>query len=300
MAQNPITIEALTALDAIDRRGSYAKAAEELDKATSALSYTVQKLEEQLGVTLFQRQGRRAVLTPSGKLLLEEGRKILGATHYLADQVKELSTGLEPRLRIGVESTTFLEPLFTAIAVLLEEHPNLEVDIQECVLNGGWESLEFDQIDLLVGAPSPVPLQKGFRAVPIPHAEMTLAVSREHPLARHAGDGPSIARELPKYRRVVTHDTARQHVMRNEGLTTGKQVLYVQNMAQKIQAQRAGLGVGHLPRKLIQSLLNDGDLVELASKTETTSEHERHLAWKITNKGKALRRLTELLSKANL
>ena len=96
MSYSPITLDALQALDAIDRRGSFAKAAEELEKATSALSYTVQKLEEQLGVTLFQRQGRRSVLTPSGRLLLEEGRKILVATTYLADQVKELATGWEP------------------------------------------------------------------------------------------------------------------------------------------------------------------------------------------------------------
>ena len=49
MSQLPITMDALQALDAIERRGSFAKAAEELNKATSALSYTVQKLEEQLG-----------------------------------------------------------------------------------------------------------------------------------------------------------------------------------------------------------------------------------------------------------
>ena len=53
MGFSPITLDALQAIDAIDRRGSFARAAEELDKATSALSYTIQKLEEQLGVTLF-------------------------------------------------------------------------------------------------------------------------------------------------------------------------------------------------------------------------------------------------------
>ena len=121
MGYSPITLDALQALDAIDRRGSFAKAAEELNKATSALSYTVQKLEEQLGVTLFERQGRRSVLTPSGTLLLNEGRKILGATAFLADQVKELATGWEPRLRIGLESTLELKPFFQALGKLLEE-----------------------------------------------------------------------------------------------------------------------------------------------------------------------------------
>ena len=45
MNKNPITIEALIVLDAIDRRQSFAKAAEELNKATSALSYVVQNLK---------------------------------------------------------------------------------------------------------------------------------------------------------------------------------------------------------------------------------------------------------------
>ena len=65
-SRNLITIEVLETLDAIERRGSFAKAAEELNKATSAVSYAVQKLEEQLNIALFQRQGRRSVVTPAG------------------------------------------------------------------------------------------------------------------------------------------------------------------------------------------------------------------------------------------
>jgi DNA-binding transcriptional LysR family regulator len=298
MRHSPITLDALQVLDAIDRRGSFAKAAEELGKATSALSYTVQKLEEQLGVTLFQRQGRRSVLTASGKLLLDEGRKILGATAYLADQVKELATGWEPRLRLGLESTAERAPFFLALGRLLEEQPNLEIDVQECVLNGGWEALEMDSIDLLVGASAPVPLQKGFRALPIPAADMLLVVAAGHPLALIANDPQAVAEQLPHCRRIVTHDTAKFNVLRNEGLTTGNQVLYVQTMEQKIQSQLAGLGVGHLPRKLIQAHLDSGALVALTTHAPTTENLERYIAWKISNKGKALKRLTQLLSDA--
>ena len=296
MSQFPITLDALQALDTIERRGSFARAADELNKATSALSYTVQKMEEQLGVSLFQRQGRRSVLTPSGRLLLDEGRKILGATAFLADQVKELATGWETRLRIGLESTNEREPFFRALNNLLAEQPNLEIDIQECVLSGGWESLELDKIDLLVGASAPVPLQKGIRAVPITSAEMVLVVAANHPLARIANDPGAIAQQLSHHRRIVAHDTARFNVMRTEGLTTGKLVLYVQNMEQKIQAQLAGLGVGHLPRKMIQEHLDAGELVKLTVEDPTRENTECYIAWKISNKGKALKRLTQLLT----
>ncbi len=298
MPSSPITLDALQALDAIDRRGSFARAAEELGKATSALSYTVQRLEEQLGVTLFQRQGRRSVLTASGRLLLDEGRKILGATAYLTDQVRELATGWEPRLRIALEATTAHAPFFAALNTLLEEQPTLEVDLQESVLSGGWEALEMDRIDLLVGAPGPLPLQKGFRALPIPPADMLLVAAAHHPLTRLVKDPAAVAAQLAEHRRVVTHDTARHNVMRTEGLSTGKQVLYVQTMEQKLQAQLAGLGVGHLPRKLAQPHISKGKLVILNTPEETTGNQERYLAWKISNKGKALKRLAQLLAEA--
>ncbi|MFT5579437.1 MAG: DNA-binding transcriptional LysR family regulator, partial [Paraglaciecola psychrophila] len=90
MRRNPITIEVLETLDAIDRRGSFAKAAEELNKATSAVSYAVQKLEDQLDIALFQRQGRRSVLTPAGRLILAEGRDILQTTARLANKAKQV------------------------------------------------------------------------------------------------------------------------------------------------------------------------------------------------------------------
>ena len=75
--QNPLSLDALRVLDAIERRGSFQAAAEALHKVPSALSYTVQKLESDLGVVLFDRSRQRARLTAAGTLLLERGRKLL-------------------------------------------------------------------------------------------------------------------------------------------------------------------------------------------------------------------------------
>ncbi len=66
----PITLDALEVLDAIDRKGSFAAAANELFRVPSAISYTVQKLEQDLDVVLFRKEGRKAVLTEAGKVLL--------------------------------------------------------------------------------------------------------------------------------------------------------------------------------------------------------------------------------------
>lgn len=74
---SPITLDALRVMDAIDRRKSFAAAAEELYRVPSAISYTVNKLEEELQVELFDRSKRKAELTSVGRLILEQGRHIL-------------------------------------------------------------------------------------------------------------------------------------------------------------------------------------------------------------------------------
>jgi DNA-binding transcriptional LysR family regulator len=292
MPVNPINIDILEILDAIDRRGSFAKAAEELNKATSALSYAIQKLEEQLSITVFQRQGRRSVLTPAGKVLLEEGRTILMATRHLAEKAREVATGWEPKLRIALESTADYSRFFCVLNDFMNEHESLEIDICESVLNGGWEALEQDRVDLIVGAPGPVPLQKGFRAISLPNPPLIPVIATHHPMAKWAHDSQKISEMLPEIRRVVTHDTALTNVARSAGLSLGRRILYVQTMDQKIEAQLAGLGAGHLPLHRIQHYLDQGLLLPLAIPENAT---ENFIAWKISHKGKALSELVDRL-----
>lgn len=291
--RNPITIEVLEILDAIDRRGSFAKAAEELNKATSAVSYAVQKLEEQLDIALFHRHGRRSVLTPAGRLVLEEGRKILNNSARLANMAKEVASGWEPRLRIAVESVHPYPAFFNVLATFLNQHSSMEIDISECILNGGWEALEQDRVDLLVGVPGPVPQQKGFRTIELGHNNLVPVIAAQHPQSGLANNREALTKALPKLRRVITHDTSRTNIVRSAGLSSGKQNFYVQNQDQKKQAILAGIGVGHLPKSRIQHHLNEGRLVEL--NLGKTNQQKIFLAWKIGNKGKGLQALTRLL-----
>jgi DNA-binding transcriptional LysR family regulator len=294
MGRNLISMEVLETLDAIDRRGSFAKAAEELNKATSAVSYAVQKLEEQLDIAVFQRQGRRSVLTSAGRLILEEGREILQATARLANKAKEVATGWEPHISIAVESLQSYPVFFSQLREFLEEHPTIEIDICESVLNGGWEALEQGRVDLIVGSPGPVPLQKGYRAIPLACADLVPVIASEHMLASLVGNPEAFAVALPKVRRIITHDTSTTDVARSAGLSSEGQSFYVQNIGQKVEAILAGIGMGHLPRDRIQKQLDSGELIKL--ELDENSVHENFLAWKISNKGKGLQALTKRLS----
>lgn len=294
LSKSPISIEVLETLDAIERRGSFARAAEELNKATSAVSYAVQKLEEQLDIALFQRQGRRSVLTPAGRLVLEEGREILVHTARLASKAREVATGWETHIRIAAESILSYEKLFEVLREFLLQHPGIGIDVTESVLNGGWELLERDRVDLVVGAPGPVPRHKGFRIVELPGGQLVPVIASTHEYAKLATDRGAISAVLAGLRRVITHDTSLENIKRSAGLSGDGRAFYVQTIDQKIHAIQAGIGIGHLPYDRIRHHLESGSLVEL--NIETDSPNVSYMAWKLNNKGKGLKALTDQLA----
>ncbi|WP_019615614.1 LysR substrate-binding domain-containing protein [Psychromonas ossibalaenae] len=289
---SPITLEALVVLDAIDKRGSYAAAAEQLNKVPSALSYIIQKLEEQLAVTIFQKQGRRAVLTPAGKNLLNEGRLILEATERLAEKTRTIANGWEPKLNIAISSILKTPEIFNVFSAFLQDHPTVEMDIREEILNGAWESLADDKIDLIIGASEPIPKQKGIQTVALCTFDPVFVVSPNHELAKQPQ--PLSIEQVSKYRTVVAHDTASQWVPLTHAVFAQDHFFYVPSIEYKINAQLAGIGCGFLPRNRIRQYLDSGELVELTLDMPRKPV-QLHLAWKVVNQGKALKAVKEML-----
>src|SRR3546814_6522984 len=90
--------------------GSFAKAAEVLHRVPSAITYTVQKLESDLGVQLFDRSGKRAKLTDAGQALVERGRSLLREAESLENCVKRVAHGWELQLTLAIDEIVPLEP----------------------------------------------------------------------------------------------------------------------------------------------------------------------------------------------
>lgn len=294
MATQPLSLDALLVLDAIDRRGSYALAAEELDRVPSAISYSVQKLEESLGVTLFMRVGRNSRLTPAGRFFLDNGRQLLTAAESLQQQTREVATGWEPRIRVALDSAYDPQPLFDAVAEFLCTHPSVDFDIREEVMSGGWEVLENDQVDLLVGGQGPVPGHQGYRSELMPALDMVLVLPPGHELLQK--EGCVTAEDLSGQSLVVVHDSARQLVPRSSRFVPGRSYCFVQSMRHKLCAQLAGVGVGYVPRAWAARWIEEGMLIEKDS--EMTGDPTEHvIAWKLANRGKGLKALIGLIRK---
>lgn len=182
-----LSLDALQILDAIDRRGSFAAAGKALHKVPSTISYTVSKLEQDLGVQLFDRVGPRAQLTQAGQALLEEGRHLLRAARELEMRVRRVASGWEAELTVAVDSMFQPALLAEDVRAFNAVAEQTRVRLISESLSGTWEALLDRRADLLVGAAGEGPSGGGYVVEPMGVVEFVFAVSPSHPLAAAPG-----------------------------------------------------------------------------------------------------------------
>jgi len=280
-----ISLEALQLMDAIDSRGSFSAAAEFLNRVPSAVTHAVRKLEEALDVELFQREGRKARLTPAGRVLLEEGRHLLRSADMLQDRVQRVARGWETELRLAVDGVIDLAELMPLVAEFDKLQCGTRLRISQEVLGGSWDALLTGRADLAIGAKGEPPPGSGLVVQAWGQVDFVLAVAPQHPLA--SAPQPITAEEISQHRVIAIADTSRELAARNAGLRTGPSTLTVPTIEAKAAAQMAGLGVGHLPRFRVAQDIAEGRLV-VKQETSAMLPSQLQLAWHAGPTGRAL------------
>jgi len=282
-----ISLDALLVLDAIDRKGSFAAAADSLHRVPSALTYTVQKLEQDLGLDLFDRSGHRARLTPAGAKLLEDGRRLIEAAVELEQTVQRVATGWETELRIACSDLLPLEPLFPVFEEFYATRDcGSQLRVSQEVFGGTWDALASGRADLVIGACGDGPAGSGYATRTMGEVPFVFAVAPGHPLAPAAE--PLSHEDLLAHRAVAAADSSRHLAPRTGALLSGQKVLTMADMRSKVAAQCAGLGVGYVPRAMIAEELESGRLLAKEVKSQPPSP-QLFVAWRADAPGKALR-----------
>lgn len=164
---------------ALARTKNFTRAAAELHLSQSALSRSIQKLEDQLGQPLFDRKPREVVLTDLGELLLERAKKIL---KLVEDTFSELSeAGRRGRVRLGAIPTIapyFLPGLLSSFAA---KHPDISIIVQEDTTETLIKSCTQGEIDLAIVA-LPI-IAKQLEIEPLFAEELLIVLPTGHPLA---------------------------------------------------------------------------------------------------------------------
>ncbi|MDO6775247.1 LysR family transcriptional regulator [Shewanella sp. 3_MG-2023] len=250
-----IDVEAFNVLQVLVEEGSFAKASERLHKAQSAVSYQVKKLEQHLGVTLFNRSQYRAELTPEGKVILAEGQRLLQHLANIEHLASRFSEGWEPKLELVIDGALPMEPIMTALKRMSEHNIPTKIQLNMEFLGGVQHRFERDKADLM--------LVKDYLAGPyfsaqqLPPVTSLLVCSSQHPLAELSG---VTLTDLQQHVELTIEDSSPQKLHRDELQFGGDKVFYLSGFIMKKNALLKGLGFGWMPEFLINDELTGKNL----------------------------------------
>lgn len=284
-------------MDGIDRRGSFAAAADELGRVPSALSYTMQKLEEELDVVLFNRSGYRTKFTNVGRMLLERGRILLEAADKLTTDAEALARGWETHITIVVEALIPTEKLFPLLDKLALK-ANTQVSLLTEVLAGAWERLEQGHADIVIAPDMHFRASSEVNTRKLYTMNNVYVASPDHPIHQE----PELLSDVTriKYRGIAVADTTRERPVLTAQLLDKQQRLTVSSIDDKRRALLAGLGVATMPYPMVARDIAEGRLRVVSP--EYSMESQIIMAWRRDSMGEAkswfLRELPKALNQA--
>ncbi len=170
----------LEVLCAVDELGSLTAAAKRLRLTQSALSHSIRKLEDQIGVAIWHREGRSLRPTQAGAYLIGVANRLVPQLEHAEERLRQFAEGRLGTLRIGMECHPCYQWLLKVVAPYLAAWPGVDLDVKQKFQFGGMAALFGHEIDLLV---TPDPLRKpGLHFEAVLDYEQVLAVGARHRL----------------------------------------------------------------------------------------------------------------------
>ena len=265
MPELPFTLDQLRILKAIAEQGSFKKAADVLYVTQPAVSLQIQNLEKQLEITIFDRGGRKAMLTEAGKILLDYCQRILNQCDEACKAVEDLNSLQGGTLVIGASQTTGTYLMPRMIGLFRQKYPDVSVQLQvHSTRRTGW-SVANGQIDLgIIGGQLPSELENLLNVIPYATDELALVLPSQHKLSR---EKELTKEDLYKINFVTldSQSTTRKVVdklLRDSGLDVQRLKIEMElNSLEAIKnAVQSGLGAAFLPVISIEKELSSGTI----------------------------------------
>lgn len=180
---------------------SFAEGARRSHVTAPAISKAIKKLEESLGVQLFERTTRRVTITPSGEILLDHCQRILGSLEQLEEALESEGRALQGELRIGTMEAFSAVALPRAVARLVEAHPRVVPQIYRLGAIEQERMLLEGRLDLGLCFTPEHTLRVD--STLLAESRAVVVCGRAHPLFDKLDVGPD---QLADYRFVATHE----------------------------------------------------------------------------------------------
>jgi DNA-binding transcriptional LysR family regulator len=243
-------------LAAVIDQGGFAQAAASLHRSQSAVSYAVARLQEALDTPLLAIEGRRAVLTPHGEVLLKRARALLRDLDTLESLARQLKKGWESELRIVVDAAFPRERLMSIIAELQRLCPDTQMQLSDAVLSGAEDAITDNLADVVVTTRVPT----GTLGQWLMDITFVAVARSDHPLNR--SEHPLSAGDLARHVQAVVRDSGLRHP-RDEGWLGAEHRCTVSSLESSLATVEAGLAFAWLPRHVVDASLRTGTLRQL-------------------------------------
>lgn len=254
-----LTLDQLRVLVAIEETGSFSAAGRQLRRVQSAISHTVQTLEEMQGVQLFDRSTRTPRFTEAGRVLATQARQVLTQADLFERAARSIAAGLEPELTLAIDSFVPTPPVIRGLDGLRQTYPNLMVTLFTEGLGAAERRVRDGSATLGLCALLPSTVQD-LQAAPLTQVNLVPVVAPQHPLAQE--------------RRKLTRDLLAEHVqlILTDPLQRGgpsfsvvsPRVWRFVDIARRLEFLLAGFGWGTMPAHLVEAHLASGQLVRLS------------------------------------
>ncbi len=259
---HPIDSRQLRAFAALSRTGSFTLAAKEMFLSQSAVSHSMKALETDVGCRLFDRVGKKVLLTQAGEALLHHTEKILQEMAAARAGLEQLGKWGVGRLRIGASPTACQYILPAVLREFKESFPKCRIAIEPGDTLEAIESVRENRIDLAITLEPRNEDQFEFH--PLFIDELTFIVGAMHPWAR---DGHVVRSDIPKQSYVLYNKKSYTFRMVRDYFNQEDMVLNtvieLGSMEAIKELVKLGLGVSILSPWIAQKELLEKSLVAL-------------------------------------
>ncbi|ALM90236.1 LysR family transcriptional regulator [Alteromonas stellipolaris] len=250
------TLEQWRMFKAVVDAGGFNQAAALVHKSQSSVHHAVQKLENAIGVVLFENSGRKVKLSPQGELMYRRAAFVLNEAQKLEAVAASLQAGTETLLRIAVDIIFPSDLLYNVLSKVSEEFPLLRIEIEETVLSGANSLLDSGNVDIAI---SPFPYPGGF-SEDLCEIDFAAVAHVNHPL--HALDRALTLEDLKSHRQIVVRDSSAERKV-DAGWLGADQRWTVSHIRTSVDMISQGLGFAWIPIAIIKKELEEGLLLPL-------------------------------------
>ena len=248
----------------VAKAGNISRAAKELYISQPAISKSISKLEDSLGLSLFTRSSRGVQLTCEGEVLFEHVREAFEALDRGEQELKRIQEFDIGHLRIGVSNTLCKYILLPYLKTFVDQYPHMRVTIESQATAQTLARLEQQKIDLgLVAEPS---LKKELSFIPVMDIQDIFVATHAYLENLYLREGRDTSLfETGNIMLLDTSNMTRRYVdeyMAQNNIYP-RQILEVTTMDLLIEFAKIGLGIGCVIKELVQKELESGVLTEI-------------------------------------